>query len=85
MLLCSGQSATIISQPLQYAAALFMKSHLTGSAMLDQGSDNHTFTGMVLTEAKPQTGMILERYGDPMTVFKAEDKLKAVSITAVKV
>lgn len=45
---------------LKIMMMLLMMSHLTGSAVLDQGSDHHSVLGLVLRQAEAETYVILQ-------------------------
>lgn len=44
---------------LKVMMMLLVMSHLTGSAVLDQGPDHHSFLGLPLCQAEAKTYVIL--------------------------
>lgn len=67
-----------------------MMSHLTGSAMLDQGPDHHSFLGLLFNQTEAKIYMILdgcvtktahkkkssEAYGGKVVIFPLGSKSK---------
>lgn len=49
---------------LKIMMMLVVMSHLTGSAVLDQGPDHHSFTGVLLCQAEAKTCVILRGHWD---------------------